>query len=52
MVATGLLGILTRFVILAGWSVNSLWILGTIPAVDLMFQGWGWLAVGLAPGRD
>ncbi len=52
VLATGILSLLTGLVILAGWPVNSLWILGLVLAIDLAFQGWAWVAVGLALGRD
>jgi uncharacterized membrane protein HdeD (DUF308 family) len=33
-----------------GWPVNSLWVLGLILAVDLILQGWAWIAFGLGLG--
>jgi len=39
-IITALLGIL----IIIGWPVNSPWILGMFLAIDLIFQGWGWIA--------
>ncbi|AQS40738.1 MAG: Hypothetical protein BHV28_00110 [Candidatus Tokpelaia hoelldobleri] len=39
-IITALLGIL----IIIGWPINSLWILGMFLAIDLIFQGWGWIA--------
>ena len=41
--ATGLLGLL----IVLGWPNNSLFILGTLLGVDLLFQGLAWTALGL-----
>ncbi|RUV11409.1 HdeD family acid-resistance protein, partial [Mesorhizobium sp. M5C.F.Ca.IN.020.32.2.1] len=35
-------------VIAMGWPVNSVWVLGLFLAVDLIFQGWAFIAVGLA----
>ena len=31
-----------------GWPVNSVWVLGLFLAIDLIFQGWTFIAVGLA----
>jgi len=28
--------------------VNSLWVLGLLMAIDLIFQGWAFIAFGLA----
>jgi uncharacterized membrane protein HdeD (DUF308 family) len=48
----GLLGaavtILLGAVILAHWPLDSLWVLGTILGVDLLFHGAGWVAFGMA----
>ena len=38
-------------VVLAGWPVNSLWILGIFLAADLMGQGLGWLFFGIGLNR-
>lgn len=40
--ATGLLGVLIVF----GWPTNSLFILGTLLGVDLLFQGIAWTVLG------
>lgn len=50
VLAAGVLSALAGLVLLLGWPVNSLWVLGLILAVDLIFQGWAWLAFGLALG--
>lgn len=56
VLAAGIVSALAGVVLFAGWPVNSLWVLGLILAVDLIFQGWAWLAMGLAlgaaPGRS
>ena len=41
--ATGILGL----VIVFGWPANSLFILGTLLGIDLLFQGVAWAAFGL-----
>lgn len=47
----GLSGVLTLLVgvlIAANWPGNSVWILGLLLALDLLFQGWSALLLGLA----
>ena len=39
---------LAGLVIAIGWPVNSLWMLGMFLAIDLIFQGWSFIAFGLA----
>lgn len=51
VVAAGVVTLLAGLVIVAGWPVNSLFILGLILAIDLIFQGWAVLALGLALRR-
>lgn len=47
----GILSILVAVVIILGWPVNSLWILGIFLAADLIGQGLGWLFFGIGLGR-
>jgi uncharacterized membrane protein HdeD (DUF308 family) len=51
IVAGGVLTLLAGIVIAIHWPVNSLWILGMFLAIDLMFQGWSDIALGLALRR-
>lgn len=51
VLTAGVLSVLAGVVILAGWPVTSLWILGLFLAIDLIVQGWAWLFFGLALGR-
>lgn len=46
IVATGVLTALAGLIIALGWPVNSLWILGAFLAIDLIFQGWSFIAFG------
>ncbi|TKT69086.1 HdeD family acid-resistance protein [Aquamicrobium sp. LC103] len=46
MVAAGVLTLLVGLLIMLRWPVNSLWVLGIFLAVDLMFQGWSYIAYG------
>jgi uncharacterized membrane protein HdeD (DUF308 family) len=48
IVTAGIITILAGIVIAIGWPVNSLQILGLFLAVDLIFQGWSFIAFGLA----
>jgi uncharacterized membrane protein HdeD (DUF308 family) len=44
----GIVTVLAGVVIVIGWPVNSLWILGMFLAIDLFFQGWTLVAFGLS----
>jgi uncharacterized membrane protein HdeD (DUF308 family) len=48
MVAAGVVTTLLGLMIAIGWPVNSLWVLGMFLAIDLVFQGWACIALGLA----
>ena len=48
ILAAGIVTVLAGLVIAIGWPVNSLWILGMFLAIDLIFQGWTFIAFGLA----
>ncbi|MCF3638510.1 HdeD family acid-resistance protein [Rhizobium sp. TRM95111] len=47
IVAGGAVSALAGLVIMAGWPVNSLWVLGLFLAFDLVMQGWSLVAFGL-----
>jgi uncharacterized membrane protein HdeD (DUF308 family) len=51
VLAMGILSIIVALIVLAGWPVNSLWILGLFLAADLIGQGFSWLFVGIGLGR-
>lgn len=51
IVAAGVISILAAMLIALGWPVNSLWVLGMFLAIDLVMQGWAFIAVGLALKR-
>jgi uncharacterized membrane protein HdeD (DUF308 family) len=51
IVAAGLISVLAGLIIAMGWPVNSLWVLGLFLAIDLIFQGWSFIAIGLALKR-
>jgi len=46
--ASGLASIAAALVIGMGWPVNAVWVLGLVLSIDLMFQGFAVLFVGLA----
>jgi uncharacterized membrane protein HdeD (DUF308 family) len=48
IIAAGVVTTLAGLVIAIGWPVNSLWVLGLFLAIDLIFQGWTFIAFGLA----
>ncbi|MCB5363713.1 HdeD family acid-resistance protein [Pusillimonas sp. CC-YST705] len=51
LAASGLISLLAGLLIAAGWPENSLWILGLLLAIDLAFQGWTLLFLGVALRR-
>jgi uncharacterized membrane protein HdeD (DUF308 family) len=46
IVASGVVTALLGIVIALGWPINSLWVLGAFLAIDLIFQGWSFIAFG------
>ncbi|MDH6229885.1 uncharacterized membrane protein HdeD (DUF308 family) [Mesorhizobium soli] len=48
VVAAGIISILVGLIIAFRWPVSSLWVLGVFLAVDLVFQGWAYIAFGIA----
>lgn len=52
LIAAGVITFATGVVILSGWPISSLWVIGTVLAVDLLFQGWGHIAFGLGLRRS
>lgn len=51
VVAGGAVTAILGLIIAVGWPVNSLWVLGMFLAIDMIFQGWTLIAVGLALKR-
>ncbi|OHV89449.1 HdeD family acid-resistance protein [Mesorhizobium sp. ORS 3428] len=51
LLAAAIITILLGLIIAMGWPVNSLWVLGMFLAVDLIFQGWSFITIGLALKR-
>jgi uncharacterized membrane protein HdeD (DUF308 family) len=48
VVAAGVITLLAGVLIALRWPVNSLWVLGLFLAIDLIFQGWAFIALGMA----
>jgi uncharacterized membrane protein HdeD (DUF308 family) len=46
IVLDGILTILLGIIILAGWPASSLWVLGTLIGVSLIFSGWSAVMLG------
>jgi uncharacterized membrane protein HdeD (DUF308 family) len=46
MLVSGTFGILAGLIILAGWPVSSLWVLGLLLGIDLISHGVAWLTYG------
>ena len=51
VVVSGVITLLLGLIILAHWPVSSLYILGLVLGIDLIFAGAGWVAVGFGLGR-
>lgn len=47
MIASGAVTTIAGLVFLLGWPVNSLWLLGLVLAIDLIFQGCALVGLGL-----
>ncbi|WP_024506513.1 HdeD family acid-resistance protein [Bradyrhizobium sp. ARR65] len=48
IVAAGVLTLCVGVILIAAWPSVGLWLLGAMLVVDLIFQGWGFLAFGIA----
>lgn len=48
VLTSGIITLILGFMILAGWPYNSLWVLGMFLGIDLIFQGWAYVAIGFA----
>ncbi len=46
MLVSGIIGVLAGLVILSGWPVTGLWVLGLLLGVDLILHGVAWLTFG------
>ena len=48
IIVAAIITVLCGIVIGIGWPTNSLWVLGMFLAIDMIFQGWTAIALGLA----
>ncbi|MBL8579419.1 MAG: HdeD family acid-resistance protein [Mesorhizobium sp.] len=48
IITAAIITALCGIVIAIGWPVNSVWVLGMFLAIDMIFQGWTCIALGLA----
>lgn len=48
---SGLISVLAGIAIAAGWPDNSVWVLGLLLSIDLLFQGWTLILLGMALHR-
>ena len=48
IVAAGVLTVIVGAIVIAAWPAIGTWFLGAMLVVDLIFQGWGYIAFGLA----
>ncbi len=48
VVASGIVSVIAGIIFILGWPVNSLWLLGMVLAIDLIFQGVSAIAFGVA----
>ena len=49
LVLSGVFGIIAGIIILSGWPESSLWVLGLLLGIDLIFSGVGWLMYAAVP---
>jgi uncharacterized membrane protein HdeD (DUF308 family) len=46
---SGIFGIVAGLIVLTGWPESSLWVLGLLLGIDLIFHGVGWLVTAMQP---
>jgi uncharacterized membrane protein HdeD (DUF308 family) len=49
LLLSGIFGVIAGFVILSGWPVTGLWVIGFLLGIDLIFSGVGWFVFALRP---
>jgi uncharacterized membrane protein HdeD (DUF308 family) len=47
-VASGVITVALGVVVWTGWPLTSLWVIGTLVAIELVFRGWAWVMAGAA----
>ncbi len=49
LVLSGIFGIVAGIIILSGWPESSMWVIGLLLGIDLVFAGVGWLMYAASP---
>ena len=49
LILSGLFGIVAGLVILSGWPVTGLWVIGFLLGIDLILHGVGWIVLAVQP---
>jgi uncharacterized membrane protein HdeD (DUF308 family) len=49
MVLSGIIGIIAGLIVLAGWPMSGIWVLGLLLGIDLISHGIAWLVFGTMP---
>lgn len=48
ILTSGIITLILGLIIITGWPYDSLWVLGMFLGIDLVFQGWAYVAIGVA----
>jgi uncharacterized membrane protein HdeD (DUF308 family) len=48
ILTSGIITLILGFMIITGWPYDSLYVLGMFLGIDLIFQGWAYVAIGFA----
>ena len=48
VVFSGIINIILGFMLITGWPYDSIWVLGMFLGIDLIFQGFAYITIGLA----
>jgi uncharacterized membrane protein HdeD (DUF308 family) len=51
IVAAGIIAIVLGVMILAGWPQSSIWVVGTLVGISLIFSGWSYIMISMAARR-
>lgn len=51
VIGTGILSLIVGIIVILGWPLNSLWMLGVFLSADLLAQGLAWLFFGISLGE-
>jgi uncharacterized membrane protein HdeD (DUF308 family) len=49
MLLSGIFGVVAGLIIIAGWPMSGLWLLGLLLGIDLLSHGFAWLLYAWAP---